>query len=230
MDEKTLEDPLIEVRQLTKFYENGKTSIPVLRHVDLNIRQGEMVAVMGPSGSGKSTLLLILGLLLSPTGGTYQALGKDVLALDSHAQALFRRSFVGFVFQACNLIEGSTVYENLELPLIYAGVGKKQRRERILELLERANMSHRIHHPAKLLSGGEQQRAAVVRALMNNPRVILADEPTGQLDRENGRIVMEYFQKCAAQEGRAIVAVTHDPEVAAFCTRVCTLRDGTLLR
>jgi len=184
---------------------------------------------MGPSGSGKSTLLFILGLFLAPTKGTYRVLGEDVLTLDRSAQARFRRKNVGFVFQSCNLIEHSTVYENLEMPLIYAGVNRKERREKIHDALERVNLSHRIRHSANLLSGGEQQRVAVARALVNNPQIILADEPTGQLDRQNSRTVIDYFRQFVADGNTAMMIVTHDPEVAACCTKVYRLNDGVIV-
>jgi putative ABC transport system ATP-binding protein len=219
---------MIHVEGLAKDYRNGCGPVPVLQGVDLSLCPGEMVAIMGPSGSGKSTLLFILGLFLTPSQGIYRALGEDVLNLDRHAQALFRRTHVGFVFQSCNLIENSTVQENLEMPLIYAGVGRSERRDRIHDTLDRVGLSHRIHHPANLLSGGEQQRVAVARALVNNPKIILADEPTGQLDRNNGRMVMDHFRNFVADGKSSIIIVTHDPEVAAQCTRVCCMTDGVI--
>ena len=220
---------MIHVAGLAKHYRNGGGAVSVLQGVDLSLSPGEMVAIMGPSGSGKSTLLFILGLFLAPSQGIYRALGKDVLNLDRHSQALFRRKYVGFVFQSCNLIENSTVQENLEMPLIYAGVRRSERRDRIHDALDRVGLSHRIHHPANLLSGGEQQRVAVARALVNNPKIILADEPTGQLDRNNGRMVMDHFRNFVADGTASIMIVTHDPEVAAQCTRVCRLDDGVVV-
>jgi putative ABC transport system ATP-binding protein len=221
--------PLIGVSGLTKEYRNGGGVVSVLHGVDLRVFPGEMVAVMGPSGSGKSTLLFILGLFLAPTRGTYEVLGEDVLNLDRQAQARFRRRFVGFVFQSCNLIEGSDVYENLEMPLIYAGMRRRERHLRVQDAMDRVGLSHRIHHPANQLSGGEQQRVAVARALVNNPKIILADEPTGQLDRNNSRMVMEYFRRFIADGTTAMMIVTHDREVAAHCTSVYRLEDGVLL-
>lgn len=220
---------MVHVSGLTKEYRSGDGLVPVLHGVDLNVYGGEMVAIMGPSGSGKSTLLFILGLLLAPTQGIYQVLGQDVLELDRHAQAQFRRNFVGFVFQSCNLIEGSTVYENLELPLIYAGVRGRERQAKILDALACVNLSHRMRHPANLLSGGEQQRVAVARALVNNPRIILADEPTGQLDRGHSRIVMDHFRQFVGDGARAMMIVTHDPEVSASCTRTYYIEDGVIV-
>ncbi len=219
---------MISVSGLTKDYGNGDAAIPVLRGVDLSVSPGEMVAIMGPSGSGKSTLLFILGLFLAPSRGSYRALGEDVLSLQRNAQARFRRKFIGFVFQSCNLVENSTVYENLELPLIYAGVKHGERHEKIQAALARVNLSHRIRHPANLLSGGEQQRVAVARAMVNNPRVILADEPTGQLDREHSRIVMNYFRNFVLGGSTGMIIVTHDPEVAGYCTRTHHLDGGAI--
>lgn len=223
------EEPVIEICDLTRSFENGVGMIPVLHRVDLAIYPGEMVAIMGPSGSGKSTLLAILGLFLAPSSGTYKVLDRNVLELSRAAQAEFRRNVVGFVFQSCNLIEHSTVYENLEYPLIYAGIRRRERTGRILDALARVNMSHRLHHPSNLLSGGEQQRVAVARAVVNRPRIILADEPTGQLDRSNGQMVMDYFNHFVEDEETAVVLVTHDPEVAARCHRICYLEDGVLV-
>lgn len=219
---------LIQVNGLTKEYRNGAGLITVLKDVTIQMDQGEMIAIMGPSGSGKSTLLYILGLLLPPTLGSYHFAGKDVLSLDRPAQAEFRRRQVGFVFQSCDLLENSTVYENLEFPLIYAGEDRRARPAKILAALERVNLSHRIHHNANYLSGGERQRVAAARALVNGPRVILADEPTGQLDRDNSHLILDYFQEIIATGETAVVVVTHDPEIAARCSRIYTLRDGRL--
>jgi putative ABC transport system ATP-binding protein len=220
---------LIRASELAKEYPNGGEPIRVLRGVSLSVRRGEMLAIMGPSGSGKSTLLFILGLLLQPTRGVYIAAGSDVSGMNRSAQAEFRRKEVGFVFQSCNLIESSTVYENIEFPLIYAGVKRKERAPRIREALTRVNLANRMHHPASRLSGGEQQRVAVARAMVNRPRIILADEPTGQLDRNNGRLVLDCFEQFVAGGETAMVIVTHDPEVAARCTRVCLLEDGAVV-
>lgn len=220
--------PLIEVREVTHAYHNGAGIIPVLRGLSLSVGHEEMAAVMGPSGCGKSTLLSILGLLLIPSQGSYRALGRDLLALTRSQQAEFRRKFIGFVFQSCNLIENTTVYENLEFPLIYAGVRRSERTPRIRETLARVNLLHRLHHPSNLLSGGEQQRVAVARALVNRPRIILADEPTGQLDREHSQLVMDHFEQLVEEENIAVILVTHDPQVASRCHRVYTLEDGVL--
>jgi len=222
------DDALILVSNLTKSYETETGTIHVLRDVNLKVYPGEIVAVMGPSGSGKSTLLFILGIFISPTRGSYILGGQDVLSLDRTAQAEFRRNRVGFVFQTCDLLEHTTVYENLEFPLIYAGVDRGERPERIATALNMVNLGHRIHHSSNRLSGGERQRVAVARALVNQPQVILADEPTGQLDRSHGHQVMDHFVKIVTKSNTSIVVVTHDPEMAARCTRVCSMRDGVL--
>jgi putative ABC transport system ATP-binding protein len=219
---------LIQVANLTKTYFNGAGPIEVLRQVDFEIHLGEMVAVMGPSGSGKSSLLYILGLLQLPTSGSYLWEEIDVLSLNRGQQAEFRRRRLGFVFQACDLLENSTVYENLEFPLIYEGVERQERPPRIQEALRRVNLEHRLYHSANLLSGGERQRVAVARALVNRPQLILADEPTGQLDRRHGHLVMEHFEEIIAGGDTAVVVVTHDPDIAARCSRVCPMEDGVL--
>ena len=219
---------LIQVADLTKSYQTEAGAIHVLKDINLSIYPGEIVAVMGPSGSGKSTLLFILGIFISPTGGSYLLGGEDVLHLDRNAQAEFRRNRVGFVFQSCDLLENSTVYENLEFPLIYAGVARGERPARIGAALDLVNLGHRIHHSSNRLSGGERQRVAVARALVNQPQVILADEPTGQLDRSHGHQVMDHFVDIVSHSQTSIVVVTHDPEMAARCTRVCSIRDGIL--
>ena len=219
---------LIQVTDLTKSYQTEADTIHVLKDVNLSIYPGEIVAVMGPSGSGKSTFLFILGIFISPTGGSYLLGGEDVLRLDRNAQAEFRRNRVGFVFQSCDLLENSTVYENLEFPLIYAGIDRRERPARIVAALDLVNLGHRIHHSSNRLSGGERQRVAVARALVNQPQVILADEPTGQLDRSHGHQVMDHFVDIVNHSQTSIVVVTHDPEMAARCTRVCSIRDGIL--
>jgi putative ABC transport system ATP-binding protein len=219
---------LIRVTDLCKTYDNGLDLIYVLRNINLMVYPGEIVAVMGPSGSGKSTLLFILGIFLFPSSGSYILGGQDVFGLDRTAQAEFRRNRVGFVFQSCDLLENSTVFENLEFPLIYAGVERKDRPERIVAALERVNLGHRMHHSSNRLSGGERQRVAVARALVNQPQVILADEPTGQLDRSHGHQVMDHFGEIVSDGKTAMIVVTHDPEMAARCTRICSIRDGVL--
>ncbi|UJX42195.1 ABC transporter ATP-binding protein [Desulfovibrio sp. JY] len=219
---------VIDINRLTKTYNTGLEAIPVLKDVNLHVRRGEMVAVMGPSGSGKSTLLFCLGLFQPPSTGSYKVAGVEVLTLTRDQQAIFRREMLGFVFQTCDLLENSTVYENLELPLIYAGVRRKERPDRIREALSMVNLEHRIHQPSNRLSGGERQRVSIARALVNEPEFILADEPTGQLDRENSLRVLEYFTKITEEARTAMVVVTHDAMTAEHCTRTCVLTDGYL--
>ena len=219
---------VIDINHLTKNYATAAGPITVLKDVNLHVRRGEMVAVMGPSGSGKSTLLFVLGLFQPPSTGGYQVAGVDVLSLSRDQQAIFRREMLGFVFQTCDLLENSTVYENLELPLIYAGVPRRERPDRIREALGMVNLDHRVHQPSNRLSGGERQRVSIARALVNEPEFILADEPTGQLDRENSLRVLEYFTKITEEARTAMVVVTHDAMTAEHCTRKCVLTDGYL--
>lgn len=219
---------VIDINHLTKNYATAAGQITVLKDVNLHVRRGEMVAVMGPSGSGKSTLLFVLGLFQPPSTGDYQVAGVDVLSLSRDQQAIFRREMLGFVFQTCDLLENSTVYENLELPLIYAGVPRRERPDRIRGALSMVNLDHRVHQPSNRLSGGERQRVSIARALVNEPEFILADEPTGQLDRENSLRVLEYFTKITEEARTAMVVVTHDAMTAEHCTRKCVLTDGYL--
>jgi putative ABC transport system ATP-binding protein len=217
---------LIQVKGLGQDYPDGGGVLNILKKIDLEVGKGEILAIMGPSGSGKSTLLYILGLLQKPSRGAYFLLGEDVLRFDRSRQSAFRRQCLGFVFQSCDLIESSTVYENLEFPLIYAEVERSRRPQMIAEALERVNLIHRIYHRTNRLSGGEQQRVAVARALVNRPRIILADEPTGHLDRANSQVVMEHFEEFVSGGENAVVVVTHDPEIADRCHRTYLLTDG----
>ncbi len=213
---------------LGKEYPTAGGLIEPLRKVDLDLHRGEMVAIMGPSGVGKTTLLLILGLLLSPTRGTYRVAGEDILALQPDGLAQLRRSLVGFVFQGADMVETCSVFENLELPLIYAGVPGKERILRIYETLEQVDMMHRKQHAVSRLSGGERQRVGVARSLVNRPGIILADEPTGQLDRINSQRIMDYFEQIVAANATCLVLVTHDLEIARRCQRIIRLEDGML--
>jgi putative ABC transport system ATP-binding protein len=219
---------VIDINHLTKNYNSGAGTITVLKDINLHVHRGEMVAVMGPSGSGKSTLLFILGLFQPPSTGVYRVSGVDVLSLTRDQQAIFRREMLGFVFQTCDLLDNSTVYENLELPLIYAGVRRRERPDRIREALRMVNLDHRVYQRSNRLSGGERQRVSIARALVNDPEFILADEPTGQLDRENSLRVMEYFTKITEEARTAMVVVTHDALTSEYCTRKCLLSDGYL--
>ena len=219
---------VIDINNLTKTYQTGAGGISVLKDVNLHVRRGEMVAVMGPSGSGKSTLLFILGLFQPPSTGGYKVAGVDVLSLSRDQQAIFRREMLGFVFQSCDLLENSTVYENLELPLIYAGVRRRERPDRISEALSMVNLEHRLHQPSNRLSGGERQRVAIARALVTQPACVLADEPTGNLDRATADGVFELILQLARNHGTAFVLVTHDESLAARCGRALRLERGRL--
>jgi len=219
---------VIDIQHLTKDYVSGSDKISVLKDINLEVRRGEMVAIMGPSGSGKSTFLFILGIFQPPTGGLYKVAGVDVLSLSRDAQAIFRREKMGFVFQSCDLLENSTVYENLELPLIYTGVKRRERADKIMEALQRVNLEHRVRQPSNRLSGGERQRVSIARALVNEPEFILADEPTGQLDQANSERVMDYFVKITEEAKVAMVIVTHDAATAERCSRRSLLSEGVL--
>ena len=219
---------IIETRDLGKDYYDGDRVIPALRGINLKIYRGEMVAIMGPSGSGKSTLLYVLGLLHPPTSGAYLFKGQNILEFSKEEQAHFRNRELGFVFQSCDLLANSTVFENLELPLIYAEADKTIRRGKILRALERVGLSHRVDHWSNRLSGGERQRAAIARALVNNPSLILGDEPTGQLDQKNTDIVIEQLRNIARQ-GFTVALVTHEDEIGRACDRIIRIRDGILV-
>jgi putative ABC transport system ATP-binding protein len=219
---------IIETRELGKDYYDGDRVIHALRGVNLKIYRGEMVAIMGPSGSGKSTLLYVLGLLHPPTSGAYIFKGQNILEFSKEEQAHFRNRELGFVFQSCYLLANSTVFENLELPLIYAEADRNIRRGKILRALERVGLSHRVDHWSNRLSGGERQRAAIARALVNNPSLILGDEPTGQLDQKNTDIVIEQLRNVARQ-GFTVILVTHEDEIGQACDRILRIRDGMLV-
>jgi putative ABC transport system ATP-binding protein len=222
------DDLIIETRDLRKDYIDGGNLIQALRGANLKIYRGEIVAIMGPSGSGKSTLLYVLGLLHPPTGGQYLFKGQNILEFSKEEQANFRNRELGFVFQSCDLLANSTVYENLELPLIYAESDKSLRRKKILDALDRVGLSHRVDHWSNRLSGGERQRAAIARALVNTPSLLLGDEPTGQLDQKNTAIVIEQL-KDVARQGFTVVLVTHEEEIGDACDRIIRIRDGQVV-
>lgn len=217
--------PVIIAKELFKCYAGFA---PVLRGVDLEVVPGEMVAIMGPSGCGKSTMLHVLGMLHAPDSGSLEILGQNVLALDREGTAAFRRGNMGFVMQASNLFDHSTVFENVEFPLIYERVPPQERWERVIRALELVRLSARVHYRSNRLSGGEQQRVAIARAMVNNPRILLADEPTGALDAKTSRLIMDNFRSLCHKGGVAMVMVTHDPKMADFCDSIYTLEDGLL--
>ena len=221
--------PLIDLQGISKTYKADGEHVPVLKKIDMRVRNNEMVAIMGPSGSGKSTLLFILGLFLTPTTGNFIFSGENILSLTRRQQADFRRNRIGFVLQGADMFEYSTVYENIEYPLIYAKTKPKQRSERIHHVLEQVKLTHRIRHSANKLSGGEKQRVAIARAMVNQPAVILADEPTGQLDSKNSQQIMKYFRSIASTTDTAIIIVTHDQNVANKCNQALHIENGQLL-
>lgn len=216
---------IIRLENIQKSYFMGNQAIPVLKGISLDIHKNEYVALMGPSGSGKSTLMNILGCLDSPTGGKYILNEKDVSKMADDELAEVRNSEIGFVFQQFNLLPRLSAAENVALPLIYAGVGKKERMERSMEALEKVGLAERSHHKSNELSGGQIQRVAIARALVNNPSILLADEPTGNLDSKTSVEVMEIFGKLQ-QAGNTVVLVTHEEDIAAYAHRVVRLRDG----
>lgn len=220
--------PLVELAGIKKDYYLGTQTVPVLRGIDLAVRRGEMLAVMGASGSGKSTLLNIIGCLDLPTEGSYRLDGKDIGALSRTELAEQRNRRIGFVFQQFNLLARAAAQKNVELPLLYSGVPAAERKERAASLLARVGLSGFEHHLPNQLSGGQQQRVAVARALVNNPALLLADEPTGQLDSRTGLEVLALFQELHRETGVTVVMVTHDPSLAAFCERIIRLRDGVI--
>ncbi|MEW6275699.1 MAG: ABC transporter ATP-binding protein [Bacillota bacterium] len=220
--------PLLELAGIKKDYHLGTQTVPVLRGIDLAVRRGEMLAVMGASGSGKSTLLNIIGCLDLPTEGSYRLDGKDIGALSRTELAEQRNRRIGFVFQQFNLLARATAQKNVELPLLYAGVPAAERKERAASLLARVGLSGFEHHLPNQLSGGQQQRVAVARALVNTPALLLADEPTGQLDSRTGLEVLALFQELHRETGVTVVMVTHDPSLAAFCDRIIRPRDGVI--
>jgi putative ABC transport system ATP-binding protein len=218
---------LLKLKEISKIYEVGDHKIYALRKINLEVREGEFVTIMGPSGSGKSTMMNILGCLDKPTEGEYLLDGIEVSTLTSNELAVLRNLKIGFVFQGFNLLHRTTALENVELPLLYAGVRNKERRQRALEALESVGLSSRINHRPKELSGGQQQRVAIARALVNNPKIILADEPTGNLDSQTTEEIMAIFQSLSAAGG-TILLVTHETEIALYSQRIVRFLDGQI--
>jgi putative ABC transport system ATP-binding protein len=219
---------LIELREVTKTYPLGDEAVRALRGVSLTIDQGEFVALVGPSGSGKSTLMHLIGLLDRPTSGTYLFEGEDVSQLSRTGLAILRNKKIGFVFQGFHLLPRQTAWENVTLPMLYAGRPTAERRKRSLDLLARVGLADRVNHRPNELSGGQQQRVAIARSLANEPRLLLADEPTGNLDTATGAEVLAQFRELHAA-GQTIVLVTHDHSVAETASRIVTLRDGLIV-
>lgn len=219
--------PIIELQEIRKAYYMGSNSLEVLKDITLHIRKNEYVALMGPSGSGKSTLMNILGCLDTPSGGSYVLNGKDVSKMSDDDLAEVRNNEIGFVFQQFNLLPRLTAAENVALPLVYAGIGRKERMERAMEALKKVALDDRSHHKPNELSGGQIQRVAIARALVNNPSLLLADEPTGNLDSKTSIEVMQIFSHIQAA-GNTVVLVTHEEDIAGYAKRVVRLRDGMI--
>ncbi len=221
------ENVILSMRQIVKQYPMGDETQTVLRGIDLDVRKGEFVAVLGPSGSGKSTLMNIIGCLDTPTSGTYALDGRDVGGLNEDELAQVRSREVGFIFQSFQLLPRQTALENVELPLIYSGVPARERKLRAQQMLERVGLSDKLDHYPSQLSGGQQQRVAIARALANRPAILLADEPTGALDQQTGRQVMALFHDLN-EEGNTIIMITHDIGIARHARRIVRLLDGVL--
>ncbi len=219
---------MITLTNISKYFRSEEVETCALRNVSMEVRRGEFVAVMGPSGCGKTTLLNILGMLDEPTGGSYMLDGQDTGRMTEEERTDLRKEKLGFVFQSFNLIDELSVYENVELPLLYLGLPPKERRQRVLDILERMSMAHRAQHFPAQLSGGQQQRVAMARAVVSRPQIILADEPTGNLDSKHGRDVMKMLSDLH-REGTTIVMVTHSQHDAEYAERVVNLFDGEVV-
>jgi putative ABC transport system ATP-binding protein len=219
---------MIEIAELSRHYQMGPTTVKAIDEINLSIEAGEFVSIIGPSGSGKSTLMNIIGCLDSPTSGRYRLAGEEVEALGKNRLAEIRNRYIGFVFQTFNLLPRVSAVENVELPLIYAGVPPKHRRERAMEMLKKVQLEGREHHIPNELSGGQRQRVAIARALASEPKVLLADEPTGALDTRTGQQIMQLFRDLN-KENVTLIMVTHDPDVARQGRRIVQIRDGKIL-
>ena len=219
---------MIKLEKVSKVFRTEEVETVALNAVDMEVKEGEFLAIMGPSGCGKSTLLNILGLLDNPTSGSYRLLGQEVGALKERDRTRFRKGTIGFVFQSFNLIDELNVFENVELPLLYLNIKASERKERVNAILKRVGLSHRAKHFPQHLSGGQQQRVAIARAVVSNPKLILADEPTGNLDSKNGTEVMRILSELNA-EGTTIVMVTHSKHDASLAHRIVNLFDGSVV-
>ena len=220
----------IQLSGIKKIYQIGDQEVAALNGIDLDIKKGEFAALMGPSGSGKSTLMNILGCLDRPTVGSYRLDGEEVANLGDDALAVTRNRKIGFVFQNFNLLSRISTLDNVALPLVYAGIGRRERMERAMHYLEAVGLADRKDHQPNELSGGQRQRVAIARALVNDPRIIMADEPTGNLDTKSTGEIMEIFHRMHEEEGRTIILLTHEPDIAACASRQLLVRDGVITR
>ena len=219
---------MLKVKDLVKVYDTGVIQVEALKKINLEVKKGEFVAIMGSSGSGKSTFMNILGCLDSLTSGTYELDGIDVSRMSSSELATIRNKKIGFVFQAFNLLPKMDLLRNVELPMMYAGCSKKQREEKALKALERVGLAERVDHKPNEISGGQKQRAAIARSLVNDPAIILADEPTGNLDSKSSNEIMDIFTELN-NEGVTIILVTHEPDIAEYAKRIITFKDGIII-
>lgn len=220
-------DPVIKIRDLRKIYDLGRTQVHALDGVDLDVHKNEYVAIMGPSGSGKSTLMNIIGCLDTPTSGSYDLAGEPVAEMDDDELAQIRNRKIGFIFQSFNLLPRTTILRNVELPLVYSGLSREERIRRAATALERVGLKDRMHHQSNELSGGQRQRVAIARALVNQPSILLADEPTGNLDSHTGQEIMALFEELY-QQGHSLLVVTHEDDIAGHARRCVRLRDGLI--
>lgn len=218
---------MIEMQNINRVYDTGRVKVHALRDVNLHIKEGELIAIMGPSGSGKSTLMNVIGCLDTPTSGRYSLDGKAVNDLDDNDLADIRNRKIGFVFQSFNLLPYASAFENVELPLIFVGMSTAKRKQRVTEMLARVGLADRMDHKPNELSGGQQQRVAIARALANHPRIILADEPTGNLDSASGKEILQLFLDLW-KAGNTIIMITHDPSISENCERIIHLKDGMI--
>ncbi|MCK9560561.1 MAG: ABC transporter ATP-binding protein [Candidatus Marinimicrobia bacterium] len=218
---------MIKMENIRKVYNTGKVEVEALRNVDLHVKRGDFLTVIGPSGSGKSTLMNIMGCLDKPTSGNYALNGLNIKDMDDNTLSELRNKEIGFVFQNFNLLPYASTYENVEMPLLFAGVSGKIRREKVTSILNKVGLSDRMHHRPNELSGGQKQRVAIARALVNSPNIILADEPTGNLDTQSGAEIMQLFVDLW-KEGNTIIMITHDPRAKEYTNNFITITDGTI--
>lgn len=223
-------DEIIRMEELIKIYDTGEVQVTALKSINLSIKKGEYIAIMGASGSGKSTLMNIIGCLDRPTDGRYFLEGIDVMEKSDDELSAVRNKKIGFVFQSFNLIPRTSALKNVELPMVYGRVHAEERRERALELLRMVGLEDRIHHMPNELSGGQKQRVAIARALANKPQIILADEPTGNLDSQSSVEIMEIFTMLNRQAGNTVIIVTHERDIAEFTDRIITFKDGNIIK